>query len=155
MCVCPDRHHLRQFLPPYAGSCATCQRLWGSRIGTERLDWSFPAGLLIQAAVGSGGFFDEAFGVGLGGCGQGCRAGCMNHIGLAKMNLVGGLMWSPFLGLLRHSEVAQNLLRRNRRDGADGIVPLAAGFAKKGKHLVGVARQYCGRLGKTDNSRRM
>jgi len=37
-------------------------------------------------------------------------------------------------------------------DAADGIVVIDdTGFAKKGRHSVGVARQYSGTLGKTDN----
>lgn len=39
-------------------------------------------------------------------------------------------------------------LRFDRRQ--DQIVD-DTGFAKKGVHSVGAARQYCGRLGKTDN----
>ena len=41
--------------------------------------------------------------------------------------------------------------RSNAQGGVEAWIVDDTGFPKKGSHSVGVARQYCGRLGKTDN----
>src|SRR5438045_5213433 len=45
----------------------------------------------------------------------------------------------------------RRLLAASLADTAGGVVIDDTGFAKKGRHSVGVARQYSGTLGKTDN----
>jgi len=45
----------------------------------------------------------------------------------------------------------RRLLAASLADAAGGIVIDDTGFAKKGRHSAGVARQYSGTLGKTDN----
>lgn len=57
-------------------------------------------------------------------------------------------------GKWEDSKVREELHRQVARDlgDPDGILVLdGSGFPKKGKHSAGVARQWCNRLGKTDN----
>jgi len=65
------------------------------------------------------------------------------------LHLVGQAAWSDEAVLAKARELVQPAIEAQGKIEA-WIVDDTA-FAKKGVHSVGVARQYCGRLGKTDN----
>jgi SRSO17 transposase len=61
---------------------------------------------------------------------------------------------SPWNDELLLSRVRQSVLPAMQKNGEiEAWVVDDTGFAKKGTHSVGVARQYCGQLGKQDNCR--
>ena len=65
------------------------------------------------------------------------------------LHLVGQAPWSDGAVL---AKVREQVLPALERSGpVEAWIVDDTGFAKKGVHSVGVARQYCGRLGKTDN----
>jgi len=66
-------------------------------------------------------------------------------------HLVADAEWSDEALLARVTRLVLPALKR----GADAISWIIddTGFPKKGTHSVGVARQYCGQVGKTDNCR--
>jgi SRSO17 transposase len=66
------------------------------------------------------------------------------------LHFVGQSPWSDEALLAKVRELV--LPEIDRRQGpVEAWIVDDTGFAKKGVHSVGVARQYCGRLGKTDN----
>src|SRR6204780_3579484 len=65
------------------------------------------------------------------------------------LHLVGRAAWSDEAVLVKVRELVLPAIEAQGKIKA-WIVD-DTGFAKKGVHSVGVARQYCGRLGKTDN----
>ena len=69
------------------------------------------------------------------------------------LSRVGQAAWSDTAMLAKVRELVLPAIARS--GPIEAWIVDDTGFAKKGKHSVGVARQYCGRLGKTDNSRRM
>src|SRR5437660_11953632 len=67
----------------------------------------------------------------------------------ALLHFVGNAPWSDAAML---GKVAQLVLPAIERSGAiEAWIIDDTGFPKKGRHSVGVARQYCGQLGKRDN----
>ena len=67
----------------------------------------------------------------------------------ALLHLVGNAPWSDQALLSRVRERVMPSL--TREEPVQALIIDDTGFPKKGKHSVGVARQYCGQLGKQDN----
>jgi SRSO17 transposase len=65
------------------------------------------------------------------------------------LHFVGQSPWSDEAMLGKVRELVTPALAAH--GGVEALIVDDTGFAKKGSHSVGVARQYCGRLGKTDN----
>jgi len=65
------------------------------------------------------------------------------------LHFVGQSPWSDEAMLGKVRELVTPALAAD--GGVEALIVDDTGFAKKGSHSVGVARQYCGRLGKTDN----
>jgi SRSO17 transposase len=65
------------------------------------------------------------------------------------LHLVGQAGWSDQAVLAKVRDLVTPALAA--QGGVTAWIIDDTGFAKKGVHSVGVARQYCGRLGKTDN----
>ena len=65
------------------------------------------------------------------------------------LHLVGQAAWSDEAVLSKVRELVLPAIEA--QGGMEAWIVDDTGFAKKGVHSVGVARQYCGRLGKTDN----
>ena len=65
------------------------------------------------------------------------------------LHFVGQSAWSDEAMLAKVRELVTPALAA--QGGIEAWIVDDTGFEKKGSHSVGVARQYCGRLGKTDN----
>ena len=65
------------------------------------------------------------------------------------LHFVGNAGWSDDLVLAKVREMVLPVIER--RGPIEAWIIDDTGFPKKGKHSVGVARQYCGQLGKQDN----
>ena len=65
------------------------------------------------------------------------------------LHFVGQSGWSDEAMLTKVRELAAPAFEA--QGGVEAWIVDDTGFQKKGSHSVGVARQYCGRLGKTDN----
>ncbi len=67
------------------------------------------------------------------------------------LHFVGNAGWSDQKVLAKVREMV--LPQIERHGSIEAWIIDDTGFPKKGKHSVGVARQYCGQLGKQDNCR--
>ena len=65
------------------------------------------------------------------------------------LHLVGQAAWSDEAVVAKARELVLPAIEAQGK--IEAWIVDDTGFAKKGVHSVGVARQYCGRLGKTDN----
>ena len=65
------------------------------------------------------------------------------------LHFVGQSAWSDKAMLVKVRELTAPAFEA--QGGVEAWIVDDTGFQKKGSHSVGVARQYCGRLGKTDN----
>jgi len=65
------------------------------------------------------------------------------------LHFVGEAAWSDEAALAKVRDLVQPDIEA--QGAIEAWIVDDTGFAKKGVHSVGVARQYCGRLGKTDN----
>lgn len=126
------------------GACQRHRACRPRRAASGLLPWAVAAGRAQERGADGGG---DGSGTGLGTASvvAASGGGCIWW----GLHLVGKAPWSDERVLAKVRELVLPSIERTGR--IEAWIIDDTGFPKKGRHSVGVTRQYCGQLGKQDN----